>query len=219
MTEPTDVEPSPLTIPASMDASDADEFREFTRVRNKVYREIAGTDDDDLTPEELLPHYQPSPEEIRYVWVAVVDGEIVGRVSVDLPLEEGSRAAFWLIELLRAHQGRGIGTAGYRLIEEKAREHGRTVLQSWTRHPDAPGPRLEPPTGFGSGSPKTGPRGSTCETATPSSRSSARARWIWRHPPPTSRASSPLPRRRRRATASCSGSCRHPRSTSPRTPG
>ncbi|WP_448232667.1 GNAT family N-acetyltransferase [Microbacterium lacticum] len=150
MTEPTDVEFRPLTIPASMDASDADEFREFTRVRNEVYREIAGTDDDALTPEELLPHYQPSPEEIRYVWVAVVDGEIVGRVSVDLPLEEGSRAAFWLIELLRAHQGRGIGTAGYRLIEEKAREHGRTVLQSWTQHPDAPGPRLDPPTGFGS---------------------------------------------------------------------
>ena len=150
MTEPTDVEFRPLTIPASMDASDADEFREFTRVRNEVYREIAGTDDDAVTPEELLPHYQPSPEEIRYVWVAVVDGEIVGRVSVDLPLEEGSRAAFWLIELLRAHQGRGIGTAGYRLIEEKAREHGRTVLQSWTQHPDAPGPRLEPPTGFGS---------------------------------------------------------------------
>ena len=98
MTEPTDVEFRPLTIPASMDASDADEFREFTRVRNEVYREIAGTDDDALTPEELLPHYQPSPEEIRYVWVAVVDGEIVGRVSVDLPLEEGSRAAFWLIE-------------------------------------------------------------------------------------------------------------------------
>lgn len=150
MTPPTGVEFRPLTIPASMDAPDADEFREFTRVRNEVYREISGTDDDTLAPEELLPHYQPSPEEIRYVWVAVVDGEIVGRVGVDIPLEDGSRGAFWLIELLRAHHGRGIGSAGYELIEKTAREHGRSVLQSWAQHPDAPGPRLEAPTGFGS---------------------------------------------------------------------
>ncbi len=150
MTHPTGVEFRPLTIPASMDAPDADEFREFTRVRNEVYREISGTDDDTLTPEELLPHYQESPDEIRYVWVALVDGAIVGRVGVDIPLEEGSRAAFWLIELLRAHHGRGIGSAGYELIEQAARAHDRTVLQSWAQHPDAPGPRLEAPTGFGS---------------------------------------------------------------------
>ena len=54
----------PLTIPASMDAGDAADFREFTRVRNLVYREIAGNDDDAMTPEELLPHYQPDPNEM-----------------------------------------------------------------------------------------------------------------------------------------------------------
>jgi hypothetical protein len=40
--------------------ADAADFREFTRVRNLVYREIAGNDDDAMTPEELLPHYQPT---------------------------------------------------------------------------------------------------------------------------------------------------------------
>ncbi len=150
MSIPPGVTFEPLTIPASMDAADADEFREFTRVRNLVYREIAGTDDDAITPEELLPHYGEDPEEIRAVWVIRVDGQIVGRVGVDIPLEEGSRGAFWLIEILEAFHGRGIGTAAYRLIEETARAHERTVLQSWAQHPDAPGPRLEPPTGFGS---------------------------------------------------------------------
>lgn len=140
----------PLTIPASIDAPDAAEFREFTRVRNAVYREISGRDDDALTPEELLPFYGPTPEEIRYVWV-VRDGDaIIGRVAVDMPLEEGSQVAFWLIELLASHHGRGIGRPAYALIERTAREHGRTVLQSWAQHPDAPGPRLEPPTGYGS---------------------------------------------------------------------
>lgn len=150
MTIPAGVEFRPLTIPASLADDDAEEFREFTRVRNAIYREIAGTDDDALTPEELLPHYRPDPEEIRYAWVAVVEGRIVGRVGVDIPLEEDSRGAFWLVELLEQFHGRGIGTAGYALVEQAARENGRTVLQSWAQHPDAPGPRLVPPTGYGS---------------------------------------------------------------------
>ena len=147
---PEGVQFRPLTIPASLDAPGGDEFREFTRVRNAVYREVAGTDDDAITPQELLPHYQPEPDEIRYVW-AVVDGDrFIGRVGVDIPLEQGSRTAFWLVEILASHYGRGIGTAGYALVEQAARRHERSVLQSWAQHPDAPGPRLEPPTGFGS---------------------------------------------------------------------
>lgn len=140
----------PLTVPAAVDADDAAEFVAFTRLRNTVYREIAGNDDDDVTPEELLPHYLPDPEEIRLVWLITRDGELIGRVGVDIPLEDGSRTAFWLVELLAAHHGVGIGTTAYELVEQAAAEHGRTILQSWAQHPDAVGPRREPPTGFGS---------------------------------------------------------------------
>ena len=139
-----------LVIPASIDADDAADFIEMTRVRNLVYSEIDGNDDNALAPEELLPHYQPDPDETRLIWVVVVDGSIVGRVGVDIPHEEGSRSAYWLVELLRSHHGRGIGTAAYELVEQAARDHGRTVLQSWAQHTEAPGPRLEAPTGFGS---------------------------------------------------------------------
>jgi len=139
-----------LTIPASMDADDAADFREFTRVRNLVYREIAGNDDDAMAAEELLPHYQPDPDEIRLAWAVIRGGAFIGRVGVDIPLEEGSRNAFCLIELLAAHHGIGIGSAGHALIEQAAREHGRSILQSWAQHPDAEGDRLHAPTGFGS---------------------------------------------------------------------
>lgn len=140
----------PLTVPATVDAPDAHDFLTMTEVRNRTYRAISGNDDDHQTPESLLPHYQPNSYEIRLMWVAVLDGSIVGRVGVDLPLEAGSRAAFWLIELLPEVWGRGIGTAAYRLVERAAAEHGRAVLQSWAQHPDAPGERLVPPTGYGS---------------------------------------------------------------------
>lgn len=139
-----------LTVPRTLDAPDAADFLTMTEVRNQTYRAISGNDDDSRTPESLLPHYQPNDYETRLMWVAVLDGSIVGRVGMDIPHEAGSRAAYWLIELLPDVWGRGIGSAGYRLIEQAAVEHGRTVLESWAQHPDAPGDRLVPPTQFGS---------------------------------------------------------------------
>lgn len=149
-TIPAGVEFRLIAIPASIDAPDAADLVEMVRVRNLVYREINGHDDDSIAPEELLPVMQPSQYELRFVWLVLLDGHAVGRVGVDIPLEDGSKVAFWRIELLRASWNRGIGSAGHELVERVAREHGRSVLQSWAAHPDAPGPRLTPPTGFGS---------------------------------------------------------------------
>ena len=145
-----DVEFRPIPIPERIDAPDAADFVEMTRVRNEVYREIEGGNDSARTPQELLPHYRPSAHETRVLLGVLVDGRLVGRVGVDIPHEEGSRVAYWQIELLRSHHGRGIGRAAYRLVEKTAIEHGRTVLQSWAQHSEAPGPRLDAPTGFGS---------------------------------------------------------------------
>src|SRR5690606_1400575 len=128
----TGLELRPLTVPASMDAADAADFAAMVEVRNRIYREIAGHDDHRITAAELLPHYQPDEYEKRPMWIVVVDGLLAGRVGIDLPLENGSKVAFFLIELLKDVQGRGIASTAYsQLIEPAAREHGRTVLQSW----------------------------------------------------------------------------------------
>lgn len=145
----TDIQFRPLTVPASVDAADAGDFLEMVRVRNAIYREISGHDDHRFSAEELLPHYQPSEYETRLAWVIVAEGDIIGRIGLDLPHEEDSKVAYWLIELLHDNWGRGIGSAAYELVERTAREHGRTVLQSWAEHPAAEGERLAPPTGFG----------------------------------------------------------------------
>jgi GNAT superfamily N-acetyltransferase len=149
MTTITGLEFRPLVVPASIDAPDAADFVEMVRVRNLIYREISGHDDHRIAADELLPHYRPTEYETRLSWVIVDDGAIIGRVGVDIPHEEGSNAAFWLIELLRETWGRGIGSAAYELVEKTAHEHGRTVLQSWAEHPAAPGAQLTPPTRFG----------------------------------------------------------------------
>lgn len=143
------VEFRPLTIPGSLVDADAADFIEMTRVRNAVYREIAGNDDDALSPENILPAYRDTPDEIRKIWIVLADGQVIGRVGVDIPLEEGSRTAFWLIETLAAFHGRGIGSAAYALVEDTARVYGRTVLQSWAQHANVGSRELVPPTGFG----------------------------------------------------------------------
>ncbi|MGP3536446.1 GNAT family N-acetyltransferase [Microbacterium sp. RD1] len=144
-----ELELRPMTMPSSADADDAAEFREMVRVRNLIYAEISGNDDESLTPSELLPAYAPDPSERREVWTVRWRDQVVGRVGVDIPLEPGSRIAYWLVEILRSVEGLGIGSAAYELVERTARTAGRTVLQSWAEHPTAPGQQLEPPTGFG----------------------------------------------------------------------
>ena len=147
---PAGLELRPLHIPSRIDAPDATDFREMVRLRNLISSEISGHDDSSMPADELLPLYQPRPEMKRFAWIAVHHGEVVGRVGLDFPQEEGARTGFWLIELRRSAWGYGIGRAAYALIENIAREHGRTVLQSWAEHPTADGPRIEAPTGFGS---------------------------------------------------------------------
>ena len=90
----------PLTIPASVDAPDAGDFVAMTHVRNRIYRWLHGHDDQHLEPAELLPHYLPDEYELRFVWLVLLDGEPVGRLGIDVPLEAGSKVAYWLIELL-----------------------------------------------------------------------------------------------------------------------
>ena len=144
------VEFRPIAIPESIHSPDATDFISMVEVRNRVYREIRGSHDNSVTAAELLPYYQRDSYELRRLWLVVREGEPVGRVGVDLPLEEGSKAAYWVVELLSGVRGQGLGTAGYALVEQTARAHGRTVLQSWTEHPAAPGAVIDSPTGFGS---------------------------------------------------------------------
>ena len=146
----TGTEIRPMIVPQNLTDADAADFLDMIEVRNQVMREVSGHDDHAMTAAELLPHYQPDEYNERFCWVIVADGRIVGRANCDLPTEEGSRVAYWLVEVIREAQGRGLGSQAYALVEATAREHGRTVLQAWAEHGERPGERLVPPTGFGS---------------------------------------------------------------------
>lgn len=136
-------------IPTSIDNDDAADFIAMVDVRNRIYREISGSDDEAMTAAELLPNFWADEYTTRHFFVIEMDGVMVGRMGVDLPLEDDSRVAFWIIELIEDVWGLGIGSAAYEIVEQIAREAGRTSLQSWAEHPASDDARLEPPTGFG----------------------------------------------------------------------
>ncbi len=144
------VEIRPLSVPTALDDASAADFIEMVRVRNQIFREIKGNTDEDMSPAELLPHYQPDEHERRYMWVAYVDGECIGRFGLDVPLEEDSRVAYVGIDILRDAWDPATAAAGHDLIVATARQEGRTILQSWAERPEQSGPRLDAPTGFGS---------------------------------------------------------------------
>ena len=83
-TLPAGLELRLVTIPTTVDAPDAADFLEMTRVRNLVYAEINGNDDESVPADELLPNLQATDYEIRYLWTAVMHGEVVGRVLLRL---------------------------------------------------------------------------------------------------------------------------------------
>lgn len=140
----------PLEVPATLDGAAGDDVRAFTAIRNTIYAEIAGNHDEDADASEILASYQPHLHEDKRAWLIELDGRVVGRAAVSFPQEDGARTSYPILELLREVWGQGIGGAALALLEDLSLQHGRTVLQSWAEHPDVPGPRLRPPTGFGS---------------------------------------------------------------------
>lgn len=142
----------PLELPARADAGPSPSVHAYAAVRNELLIETTGRDDDCLAASEVLSTLSPTPERDRRHWAVEVDGDTVGRCALDIIQDDGGETAFVTVALLRRGWGRGIGPAAYARIETVARDAGVRKLLNWTEHHDAeaPLPRLDSPTGFGS---------------------------------------------------------------------
>lgn len=141
----------PVVIPATATGPEAEDFRATVAVRNAVYRELNGSDDETMTAEEVLPLYTTSTRTRRLVWLATVGGRVAGRISVDLPLENDSVTANVEVLILPEFRGRGVGSAAAETALQAAAAAGRTSISTETVHePGGVFPSLASPTGFGS---------------------------------------------------------------------
>ena len=145
----TDFTIEELVIPKTLDSPDGTAFTEMVHVANDIGADVIGNHDLDYEPDETLPQYQNEYEPKR-VFVARVEGRIVGRAEHELQSSDDVRSAWLHAEVLPEFRRRGIGAALYDTVAGIAIAEGRAVLQAWAFHGTAAGDRIDSPTGFGS---------------------------------------------------------------------
>ena len=141
-----------LTVPAQLDDSpEARDFEASVDARNAAEIASYGTEETVYTAAELLPGWQPSEHEPRRLLGARVDGRIVARGVYETRSQGDAANTAWLqVQVHPDFSRRGIGRALSDELERITADEGRTQIHVYTASPPGPGPRLEPPTGFGS---------------------------------------------------------------------
>lgn len=139
-----------LAIPAAAGDDGWDDFAAMVDVRNTVEAAGYGTDELNFSAEELLPGWTNQEYGPKRLFVARADGRIVGRAVFETQADAQSDYAWLLVQVHPEWRRRGIGTALTDRLEQLAIEEGRTTQVVYAVSPDAPGPRLSAPTGFGS---------------------------------------------------------------------
>lgn len=137
-----------LTIPDSLEGPGGAEFVQTIEVRNAAEVRAYGTPDVAFPADEILTHWH-DPHQPQRLW-AVRDGDrIVARAI--LGWQPDADDPSWVtIQVHPDHEGKGIGSALHETVEAAAREAGFGWMIIYAPSPDAPGERVEPPTGFGS---------------------------------------------------------------------
>lgn len=142
---------TPIRVPASVDDLHDGRHGDFLAavdVRNRVGAVVRGDDAVTVSAEQVLPQWHSTDEDVLG-WILRHEGAVAGRALLYVLHEEGSQRAQLRVEVLPEFDGRGIGTRALAFLEERAREHGRPVLQAWTEHPPRGGEQLTAATGFG----------------------------------------------------------------------
>ena len=140
----------PIVVPATLDAPDAGPFLEMVRIANAVCRHDAGHDYLHEEPEEMLGFMQDQADWTQPAFAAQRDGVILGVVKIMISTQADASTLEFDLMIDPPMWGQGAEELLLAEVEREARERGLATIQTWTLHrPGTPGPRLEPPTGWG----------------------------------------------------------------------
>lgn len=142
------IEIRPVPIPERPGADGWDLFAAVTAVSSATDVAGYGRPEFAFPAEEDLPHWH-DPEQVKHLFAAVDGDRVVGRLAAWAPKEAPDNANAF-VQVLPDEQGRGIGTLLHERLLELAAGQRYVKLVTWAVSPDAPGDRIEPPTGFGS---------------------------------------------------------------------
>lgn len=140
----------PLVVPASLDDTDATDFRLFGEWNRLLCDEETGLPELAPDADQMLPSWQDSTDTLSLGFVARDADEAVGMVTVEYPQEAGAATAAIDLLVPSAYAGRGIEEALLAHAEADAARRGRRTLQLWTLHRAQEQERmLTPRTGWG----------------------------------------------------------------------
>jgi len=124
------------------------DFAAAVEIMNQAEAEAYGHDELRQTADETLPWWQNSANPHRLFGVRA-DGHLVGCGAYEY-LTADAEGCWARVTVLSSHRERGIGTALAAHLEGIARSEGRGKVITFFPSPDAPGERIDAPTGFGS---------------------------------------------------------------------
>lgn len=118
-------------------------------IRNAIMAHVLGDAASPATPNELLPYLQDDAHNHKRLYLARVDGEVVGSALMVWPNDPESRITGIDLGVATAWRNQGIGTALYAQVESDIRAAGRPVVQVGAVHEAVDGEMLAAPTGYG----------------------------------------------------------------------
>ena len=136
-----------IVVPESVDAPDAGDFVRAVEVGNRVEVETYGTAEIVYEPAEELSKYL-DPYQPHRVFVARVDGVIVGRGVAETHRGDDADTSWVSAQVLPEFRGGGIGRA--LLSATETAFPGIRKAIAYVAGTELGGARLESPTGFGS---------------------------------------------------------------------
>lgn len=125
-------------VPRSLDASGSPDFRAFHELHIAHDIAVWGNLDRSATLAEAVLFWQGNEYEERQVYLARLDGVVVGSGSLTLPLSENTTTAGVDVLVDAAFRRRGFGTRILEVLERAARERDRTSFDAYCGEPIEP---------------------------------------------------------------------------------
>lgn len=124
-----------IPVPSSTDASGAPDFRAFHDLDVAHHMDLWGNLDRCSTLAEAVLFWRGNEYEERHVFLARLDGTVVGRGTLTLPLSENTTTAGVDVLVDAGCRRRGIGSEILLVLERVARERGRTSFDAFCAEP------------------------------------------------------------------------------------
>ncbi|MDI2034578.1 hypothetical protein PJL15_01697 [Paenarthrobacter nitroguajacolicus] len=127
-----------IQVPGSPDAAGAPDFQAFHQLNVAHALELWGNLDRCATLAEDVLFWQGNEYEERHVFLARLDGAVVGSGTLTLPLSENTTTAGVDVLVDADFRRRGFGSRMLAVLEEMAKGRGRVSFDAYCGEPLAP---------------------------------------------------------------------------------